>query len=173
MTVDPAGGRAVRDGANDDKQEEDLGENELDDAFRAVMEGLRTTLPGVQVLFAFLLTMPLQPGFSELDRLDRDVFYLAFASSALASVLLITPSVHQRIRAPISGLRRRTARHVFVAIRIANAGTVIAAVALSASVYLVTSLVFGDRAGAVAAGVLALVTAWAWFYLPLVSFRRR
>ncbi|MGF1664898.1 MAG: DUF6328 family protein [Acidimicrobiia bacterium] len=166
MTAYRAGGA----GKQADNQDDD---NELDDAFRAVMEGLRTTLPGVQVLFAFLLTMPLQPGFAELDSLDRDVFYLAFASSALASVLLITPSVHQRIRAPISGLRRRTARHVFVAIRIANAGTVIAAVALSASVYLVTSLVFGDRAGAVAAGVLALVTAWAWFYLPMVAFRHR
>jgi hypothetical protein len=148
-------------------------ENEVDDAFRAVMEGLRTTLPGVQVLFAFLLTMPLQAGFAELDSLDRDVFYLAFASSALASVLLISPSVHQRVRAPISGLRRRTPRHVFIAIRIANAGTLIAAVAFSASVYLVTSLVFGDRAGAAAGAMLALITAWAWFYLPLVSFRRR
>jgi hypothetical protein len=148
-------------------------ETELDDAFRGVMEGLRTTLPGVQVLFAFLLTMPLQPGFSALDALDRDVFYVAFASSALASVLLITPSVHQRVRAPISGLRRRTPRHVFIAIRIANAGTLIAAVALSASAYLVTSLVFGDRSGAIAGGILALVTMWAWFYLPVVSFRRR
>lgn len=156
----------------DPEQREAIEDNEVDDAFRAVMEGLRTTLPGVQVLFAFLLTLPLQAAFTDLDPVDRRVFYVAFASSALASVLLITPSVHQRIRAPISGLRRRTPRHVYVAIRIANVGTVFAAVAVASSVYLVTSLVFGDGAGAVAAGVIAGVVAWAWFYLPLVSFRR-
>jgi hypothetical protein len=163
----------VTERSNDVAAAEEDEADQVDDAFRAVMEGLRTTLPGVQVLFAFLLTMPLQPGFAELDGLDRNVFYLAFASSALASVLLITPSVHQRVRAPISGLKRKSPSHVYTAIRIANAGTVMAAVALAASVYLVTSVVFGDRAGGIAAGILALVTAWSWFYLPLVTFRRR
>jgi hypothetical protein len=149
-----------------------IAENEVDDAFRALMEGLRTTLPGVQVLFAFLLTVPLQAGFAEFSRIDRGVFYLAFASSALASILLIAPSVHQRVRAPKSGLRRRTAEHVYIAARIATVGTVIAAIAISAVAYLVTSLVFDDRLAALAAALLMAVTAWSWFYLPLVRFEK-
>jgi hypothetical protein len=154
------------------KSDEALTDNEIDDSFRGVMEGLRTTLPGVQVLFAFLLTLPIQASFAELEPSDRWVFYVAFGSSALASVLLIAPSVHQRVRAPISGFRRHTARHVYVAIKVAIAGTIATAVAIAASVYLVTSLVFGDRAGAAAAAVIAGVTTWAWFYLPIVNFSR-
>ena len=161
-------------GANepeDPTTEAAVSDNEVDDSFRGVMEGLRTTLPGVQVLFAFLLTLPIQPSFAELERNERWVFYLAFASAALGSVLLIAPSVHQRVRAPISGIRRRTPRHVYVAIKVAIAGTVATAVAIAASVYLVSSLVFGDPFGAGAAAAIAGLTAWAWFYLPLVSFR--
>ena len=41
---------------------------EIDDQFRSLMEGLRTTIPGVMVLFAFLLTLPLQPAFADLTR---------------------------------------------------------------------------------------------------------
>jgi hypothetical protein len=149
-----------------------LADNEVDDAFRALMEGLRTTLPGVQVLFAFLLTVPLQAGFAEFGAIDRGVFYLAFASSALASILLIAPSVHQRVRAPKSGLRRRTAHHVYVAAKIATVGTAIAAIAISAVTFLVTSLVFDNGFAALAAAVLMAVTAWSWFYLPLVQFER-
>lgn len=159
-------------GAASHRRDRAVDRNEIDDSFRGLMEGLRTTLPGVQVLFAFLLTLPIQPSFAELESIERRVFYVAFASAALASVLLIAPSVHQRVRAPISGIRRRTARHVYVAIQMAIAGTVAAAIAISASVYLVSSLVFGDGFGVAAAAAVAGVTAWAWFFLPLVSFRK-
>ena len=73
--------------------------NEVDDAFRAVLEGLRTTLPGVQVLFAFLLTLPLQQSFSSLATAEEVSFFVAFFGSAIASILLIAPSAHQRLRA--------------------------------------------------------------------------
>nr|MDP9494734.1 DUF6328 family protein [Actinomycetota bacterium] len=62
---------------------------DVDDAFRAFLEGLRTTLPGVQVLFAFLLILPLQESFHDLARAERVAFYIAFFGSALASILLI------------------------------------------------------------------------------------
>ena len=145
---------------------------EVDDQFRSLMEGLRTTIPGVMVLFAFLLTLPLQPAFAELTAIDRDVFYLAFVASALAAVLLIAPSVHQRLRAPISGLRRRTWSHVMTATRLAIAGTVSFSIAIASVVYLVSSLVFATTVAIVATAVTVLIIYWAWFHLPLVSFGR-
>jgi len=147
-------------------------ETDLDDAFRGLLEGLRTTLPGVQVLFAFLLTVPLQSSFADVSTENRIVFYTAFMSSAAASVLLIAPSVHQRVRAPISGLRRRTPRHVLIAVKLAIAGTIAAGVAIVAVSYLVSSLVYESRVAAIVAAVIGGITAWAWFYLPLVSFAR-
>lgn len=145
---------------------------DIDDQFRALMEGLRTTIPGVMVLFAFLLTLPLRTAFTDLTGLNRSVFYLAFGSSALAAVLLIAPSVHQRARAPISGIRRRTWAHVMFATRLAIAGTLVFMVAIGAVVYLVSSMVFAETAAAAATTLIMVVTAWAWFYLPLVTFRQ-
>lgn len=149
-----------------------IGDDEVDDIFRALLEGLRTTLPGVQVLFAFLLILPFRSEFAELSGAERIVFYVAFAASAVSSVLLIAPSVHQRVRAPISGVRRRTRRHVLVAVRMAIVGTATAATAVVAVSYLVSSLVFGTVAAAGAALVVAAITVWSWFVVPLVDFAR-
>ena len=55
-------------------------------------------LPGVQVLFAFLLAVPFASGFPKLGKLDRDVFFAAFIATALSTVLLIAPSSYHRLR---------------------------------------------------------------------------
>jgi hypothetical protein len=138
------------------------------------MEGLRTTIPGVMVLFSFLLILPLQSSFSEISATDTAVFYTAFLSSALSSVLLIAPSVHQRVRAPISGIRRTALDHVMTATRIAVVGTVFFLLSISAVVYLVSSVVFAtDIVTALATAGITIVAGWAWFYVPLVRFRHK
>ena len=144
----------------------------IDDQFRALMEGLRTTIPGVVVLFSFLLVLPLQASFGDLSGINEIVYYLAFAAAALACVLLIAPSVHQRVRAPISGIKRTTWSHVLAAARLSIAGTFCFLVAISAVVYLVSSIVFSEVIAIVATVVVAVVSGWSWFYLPLVSFER-
>jgi len=146
-------------------------QDDVDAQFRALMEGLRTTIPGVMTLFAFLLILPLQSSFADLGGVDKSVYYTAFGSSALASVLLIAPSVHQRVRAPISGIKRRTFDHVMTGVRLAIAGTMIFLVAVGAVVYLITALVFATPLAIVATIVVSAVAIWAWFYLPLVHFR--
>lgn len=156
---------SARERANNPQDQE-----EIDDQFRALMEGLRTTIPGVMVLFSFLLILPLQASFADLGDVNTYVFYVAFGSAALASVLLISPSVHQRVRAPISGIKRRTWSHVMYATKMAIAGTVAFLVAISAVVFLVSSLVFSDQAAIVATVFLATIAAWAWFYVPLIKF---
>lgn len=144
---------------------------DVDDQFRAVLEGLRTTIPGVMVLFSFLLILPLQSSFPEISASNTAVYYIAFVSAALSSVLLIAPSVHQRVRAPISGIRRTSLEHVMSATKIAIAGTVLFLVAISAVVYLVSALVFDDLLAAVVTTSVTVVAGWTWFYVPLVRFR--
>lgn len=145
---------------------------EIDDSFRALMEGLRTTIPGVMVLFSFLLILPLQQPFDDIDNPNTYVFYLAFVSAAIASVLLIAPSVHQRIRAPISGIKRRSWSHVMYATKLATAGTVAFMISIAAVVYLVSALVFTNWLAIAATMLVALLASWAWFYLPLIEFNR-
>lgn len=145
---------------------------DIDDRFRSLMEGLRTTIPGVMVLFSFLLVLPLQSSFAEITATNTVVFYVAFSSAALSSVLLIAPSVHQRVRAPISGIQRTTMSHVMFATKLAIAGTVMFLLAIASVVYLVSSVVFTDPLAGFATAFITGIAAWAWFYLPLIKFDR-
>src|SRR5207302_2390848 len=63
-----------------------------------LLNELRVALPGVQVLFAFLLAVPFANGFPKLGKLDRHVFFAAFVAAALSTVLLIAPSSYHRLR---------------------------------------------------------------------------
>ncbi len=148
-------------------------DNDVDDEFRSILEGLRTTLPGVQVLFAFLLILPLQSAFAEISDVEQIAYYVAFFGSAMASVLLIAPSAHQRLRAPLTGVERRSRRHLRITIFMTNAGTIIFAIALAAAVFLISTLVLPTGSVAIGATVaVAAVIAWSWFYVPLVTFRK-
>lgn len=150
---------------------DDADRNGVDESFRALLEGLRTTLPGVQVLFAFLLTIPFQGAFADLRGIELGAFYVAFFATAVSSILLIAPSAHQRLRAPLTGVARRSASHLAITVKLTIVGTVTFAVALAASVFLVSTLVFDDLTGSIAASIVTLLAAWSWFYLPLVTFR--
>lgn len=142
-----------------------------DEQFRALMEGLRTTIPGVTVLFGFLLALPFQSDFGEIGTVDRFTYGLAFLSTALASILLIAPSAHQRVRALMTGIPRRSPEHVKVAVALTVVGTVSFLVAIVASTYLVASVRLGSAGAALALALIGGLAGWSWFYLPLVTFR--
>ena len=156
---------------NPSRSHKERNDTDVDDQFRSVLEGLRTTIPGIMVLFSFLLILPLQSSFPEISASNTTVFYIAFLSAALSSILLIAPSVHQRVRAPISGIRRTSLEHVMTATKIAIVGTVLFLVSISAVVYLVSAIVFADSIAAVATTATTVIAGWAWFYVPLVQFR--
>ena len=143
----------------------------VEEEFRSLMEGLRTTLPGVQLVTAFLLTVPLYEKYEVLSRSQRSAYFLAFLSAVVASLLLTAPSSHQRLRSD-GGIARRHRRHLEVAVKITVWGSVAFAIALTAASYLVASLVLDGTLAAVVALGVALVCGWSWYYLPLVSFRR-
>jgi len=143
-----------------------------DEAFRSLMEGLRTTIPGVTVLFGFLLALPFQSDFGEIAAVDRFTYGLAFLSTAVAAVLLIAPSVHQRVRGLMTGMRRRSGEHVRVAVMLAVAGTISFLLGIVASTYLVASVRLGSAGAGVVLAVMAGLAGWSWFYLPLVTFRK-
>lgn len=147
--------------------------DDVDRQFRALLEGLRTSIPATQVLFAFLLTAPLQGGFADLTQTERLTFAVAFYASGTASVLLVAPSVHQRIRAPLTGMQRHSERHLIWATWIGIAGSIAALVAISATVFLVSSIVFNSGVALTAGAVITALTCWSWLYLPIVTFRSR
>jgi len=163
----------VTDG-HDERDRDDVGDvSDVDEQFRSLLEGLRVTLPGVQLITAFLLTLPLYDRFQDLVRAERVAYYVAFGSGLTSSLLLMAPSSHQRLRARSGGdVARHSPHHVEVAVRLTVVGSVLFAVALTAAAFLVSSLVLGTAAAIAVTAVVALVGAWSWFYLPLVAFER-
>jgi hypothetical protein len=128
-----------------------------------LLNELRVALPGVQVLFAFLLTVPFAQRFVAASQLQRAVYFVALISTAVASVFFITPTAYHRLRwrePDKEGM-------LFTANRLAIAGTVFLAVAMGAVVFLITDVIYGGWQAAVAAGGVAGLLAWFWFGLPL------
>ena len=54
-------------------------------------------LPGVQVLFAFLLTVPFSARFGSITPLQEVVFFATLVCAALSAALLLAPSAHHRL----------------------------------------------------------------------------
>jgi amino acid transporter len=115
------------------------------------------------VLFAFLLTVPFTQRFSQLDGVQRDIYFLAVLATAMATAFLIAPSSYHRLR----WRQHDKERMLEISNRLAITGIAFLALAMSAVVYVVTSVVYsrGVAAG-VAAGMAGVVT-WLWFGLPL------
>jgi hypothetical protein len=131
-----------------------------------LLNELRVVLPGVQVLFAFLLTIPFSKGFPQLDRFDRDVYFAALLSAVASSILLIAPSAYHRVL-----FRHHDKEYVIErATRLALAGTFALAVSISCAVAVIADFVFGGAAAGIVAASVTAASLTFWFVLPL---RRR
>jgi high-affinity Fe2+/Pb2+ permease len=139
----------------------------LDRNLSELLQELRVALPGVQVLFAFLLTVPFQQGFSKITPFQERIYFVTLLCTALSATLLITPTAYHRLT-----FRYQQKQHlVFVANRAAIAGLGFLAIAMTGAVMLITDVVFGATATVVITTVITFsVFVLFWYLLPL---RRR
>ncbi|MDQ2967821.1 MAG: DUF6328 family protein [Actinomycetota bacterium] len=126
---------------------------------------LRVALPGVQVLFAFLLAMPFANGFPKLGKLDRDIFFVAFMATALATVLLIAPSSYHRLR----WRQNDKERLLVISNALTIAGLVCLAVAITSVVFVITDFLFHRVWAAMFTAFIAACFLLLWYGLPLAS----
>ena len=128
-----------------------------------LLNELRVALPGVQVLFAFLLAVPFTQRFEQTTDLQRDSYMVALLSTLAGSVFLIAPSAYHRIR-----FRDRDKEAL---LRISNVfaivGMVFLAVGMTSVVFLVTDLIFKGSVTVVVTSLTAALFALVWFVLPL------
>ena len=127
-----------------------------------LLNELRVALPGAQVLFAFLLVAPFSSRF-DLDRLEKAAYLVALLSTLLGTVLLIAPSAYHRLR----WREKDKERMLQVGNRLAIAGLGAIAVAMTASLFLVTDVLLPRWAAAVLTVATGSAFAVAWFALPL------
>lgn len=132
-----------------------------------LLQGLRVASTGVQVLFAFLLTLPFSAGFEKVDSTVRWMFYTAVVTAAVASICFIAPATQHRIMFR-SGLKEVMLHR---ANRLGVIGGIALAITMTCSTGLVVEALTGPWPATVVAAGVAGLSGWLWFVQPLLSLR--
>jgi hypothetical protein len=134
-----------------------------------LLNELRIAIPGVQVLFAFLLILPFNSGFVEADDLGRVVYAVSLGCAAVASALLIGPAAYHRHR--FRRLEEETASDkkemIITQDHLAAGGIFFLALAMTGSVFMVFDVLFGTVTATIVGGTLVLTYGWFWYALPV------
>ncbi|MEQ8843205.1 MAG: DUF6328 family protein [Acidimicrobiales bacterium] len=145
-----------------EEAEKDDDEGVLRERYQELIDELRVVLPGLQVLFAFLLTAPFSGGFTDLDDTERLLYVIALIASTAGLVFLITPVAYHRL----SDRRDREDR-IAVAIRLKLAGLGALGVSIAAGLAAVVSFVFGSAAAIAMTGVFLALSVALWLVFPM------
>jgi hypothetical protein len=143
-----------------------VGESQKERQDRELIEllnELRVALPGVQVLFAFLLVVPFSQGFPKVTSPQKTVYFISFLCTAVASALLIAPSAHHRIQFRAHDKEQL----LLVANKLAIAGLFFLSVAITCVVFVITDYLYGGFAAQATTVATAFVFLGLWFALPI------
>jgi hypothetical protein len=128
-----------------------------------MLQEMRVLLQGAQVLTAFLVILPFNQGFAQIDDVEKWVYLTTFLCSVTSLVLFSAPAAMHRIVRPL----RNPQRFKNLGSRMIIAGLVFSSLALVLAVQLVVSQVLGLAASLFAAGAVAVVILALWWALPL------
>jgi hypothetical protein len=144
------------------ESEEERADRNLSD----LLQELRVALPGVQVLFAFLLTVPFTQRFDDLSDFQEKLYYGVLITVALATVMLVAPTASHRI------LFRRQQKEFIVTLSntLALIGLLFLAIAMTGAIALISDFIFGTTTAVISTIVMAVAYAGFWYVGPL---RRR
>jgi hypothetical protein len=147
----------------------ETGEQRLDRNLNELLNELRVALPGVQVLFAFLLVVPFNQRFAGTSAVQLGAYLVALVLTAAASVFLIAPSIHHRLQFRL----QEKQEIVLIGNRLAVVGLTLLALAIVSVVFLVTDFLFGHLVGTITTGAVAALCAVVWYAIPMRRLVRR
>jgi amino acid transporter len=147
----------------DDQSDVRRKEQELHAELGELLNAIRVALPGVQVLFAFLIAVPFSNRFQKVTTVEEDTYIAALLCAATASVLLIAPSAHHRLhwRLPVEERALQWANRLLIL------GTLFLALATVGAAFFVTDVLLGLKGSIPIACTLAILAALIWYALPL------
>jgi len=128
-----------------------------------LLNGLRVILPGVQVLLAFLLTVPFSSGFPKTSDFERWLYFVTVLLTVGAVAALTMPAAYHRIRFREGDKERM----VITSNAFAIGGLVLLALAMASVVFLITDVLFGTGVAVVVAIVVVAILGGAWFAIPI------
>lgn len=133
-----------------------------------LLQELRVAMPGVQVLFAFLLAVPFQQRFGDVSEFQRTTYFVTLLASATASVLFIAPTAQHRLLFE----RGEKQRIIRTASLCAVAGLLALGIAIIGAVVLMTDVLYGATTVLVAGAGLGGLLLWSWFMQALIRRHR-
>ena len=151
---------------SDGTQEREDPKQRLDRELIELLNELRVALPGVQVLFAFLLTMPLSSRFGDLSSAQRVLYFGTLLSTAIGTAFLMTPTAYHRLRFR----EAHKERLLRVGNRAAVTGLAFTVVSIGGAVFLISDLLYHSVIASLFAGLVTAVYVWLWFGLALLQW---
>jgi cobalamin synthase len=133
-----------------------------------LLQELRIALPGVQILFAFLLTVPFAQGFQNVTNFQRDLYFATLLATTASTACLIAPSATHRLRFH----QKERAYIIESSNRLLIAGLVFLAIAMVCAVALITDYLFGLGDSWYWPAVVAVTLVVLWFVRPLLRHAR-
>jgi len=128
-----------------------------------LLNELRVAMPGVQVLFAFLLAVPFQQRFATVNAFQRDIYLVTLLAAATATAFFIAPSAYHRL----AFQQHEKERIVKMGTRQFVCGLVALAVAMNGAVLLVTDVLFQAPTEIITTVGVAALFLWLWFGVGL------
>ncbi len=138
-------------------------EERLDRELEEMLQELRVALPGVQILFAFLLMVPFNNRFEQVTALQKDFFFVALLSALASVTCLIAPSSFHRIR--FRDYDKEALVHIGT--WLSRIGLAFLAASLTASTFFVTDFIFGGVTATLVAVAGGGALGALWFALPI------
>jgi uncharacterized RDD family membrane protein YckC len=142
----------------------DAEQERLNRQMTELLNELRVAMPGVQVLFAFLLAVPFQQRFETVNAFQRDVYLVTLLAAATATAFFIAPSAYHRI----AFQQHEKARIIQMGTRQFICGLVALAVAMNGAVLLVTDVLFQAPTEIVTTVGVGALFLWLWFGIGLL-----
>jgi hypothetical protein len=141
--------------------------DDLDRELIELLNELRVALPGVQVLFAFLLAVPFANGWSKVTQSQKNIFFATLVATAISTACFIVPTAYHRL----NFRKREKERILLLSNKFAIAGILFLALSMIGVLMLITDVIY-SRTAALVTGALAFVMfGGLWLVLPLI--RRR
>jgi Family of unknown function (DUF6328) len=135
----------------------------LDRNLQEFLGELRVALPGVQVLFAFLLVVPFNQRFGEITDFQKTVYFVTLLLTAAASVCLIAPTAQHRVE-----FRAQHKEQIlFMANRLAILGLGFLAIAMTGAILLITDVLYGSTTTLIVTVAVGLAFALLWYLIPV------
>jgi O-antigen/teichoic acid export membrane protein len=132
-----------------------------------LLQELRVSQTGVQILFAFLLTLPFTNRFSQVSEFERDVYFVSLLLAGAASALFIGPVSFHRLL-----FRRQEKRElVFLGNTMSIAGLACLAVAINGVILLITHFLLGETAAIITTACSGALFIYLWYAIPFARLR--